>query len=314
MFRALLLAAAVAAAVAFAGGVSAADPPSFPETIALPDGFQPEGIEVGKGTTFYVGSRVTGAIVRGDLRTEDEPSILVAGNQGRLATGIELDQHNRLWVAGAGTGDAYVYDAETGELLRTYDFATGTDANPTFINDVVITPDAAYFTDSRRPVLYRVVIGPGGELGTFETIPVSGDFVMSGAFNLNGIDATPSGHVLVAVQSSTGKLFRIDPTTGVADEIELGGESVPAGDGILLSGKTLYVVQNALNQVAVIELAPDLSSGEVVTRLTDPDFRVPTTIDEFGSRLYAVNARFGVANPGSAEYEVVQLRKPSGSD
>jgi sugar lactone lactonase YvrE len=305
MFRAVLFVAVVAAAAAFAAGVPAAEPP-FPEVIALDDGFQPEGIEVGKGTTFFVGSRVTGAIARGDLRT-GEQSILVEGDEGRLATGIELDQHNRLFVAGAGTGDADVHDAGTGALLETYDFAS----ENTFINDVVVTPKAAYFTDSRKAVLYKVPIGPGGELGGFETIELL-DFDLVGAFNLNGIDATPSGDTLIAVQSSTGKLFRIDPETGVAAEISLGGESVPAGDGILLSGKTLYVVQNTLNQVAVIELAPDFSSGEVVTRLSDPDFSVPTTIDEFGRRLYAVNARFGVDNPGSAAYQVVQLSKPTG--
>lgn len=305
MFRALLFAAVVAAAAVFAAGVPAAAP-LFPEVIPLDDGFQPEGIEVGKGTTFFVGSRVTGAIARGDLRT-GEQSILVEGDEGRLATGIELDQHNRLFVAGAGTGDAYVYDAETGALLETYDFAS----ENTFINDVVVTPKAAYFTDSRKPVLFKVPIGPGGELGDFETIELR-DFVLVGAFNLNGIDATPSGDTLIAVQSSTGKLFRIDPETGVAAEISLGGESVPAGDGILLSGKTLYVVQNMLNQVAVIELAPDFSSGEVVTRLSDPDFSVPTTIDDHGRRLYAVNARFGIPNPGSAAYQVVQLSKPRG--
>ncbi len=306
MFRALLFAAVVAAAAAFAAGVPAAESP-FPEVIPLDRGFQPEGIEVGKGTTFFVGSRITGAIARGDLRTGDQ-STLVEGDQGRLATGIELDEHNRLFVAGAGTGDAYVYDAESGTLLETYDFASSN----TFINDVVVTPKAAYFTDSRQAVLYKVSIGPGGALGEeFETIPLTGDFVLGANFNLNGIDATPSGRMLIAVQSNTGKLFRIDPETGVTDEISLGGDSVPAGDGILLSGKTLYVVQNALNQVAVIELAPDLSAGEVVTRLTDPDFRVPTTIDELGHRLYAVNARFGVLNPGSAEYEVVQLAKPT---
>ena len=41
----------------------------FPKTLPLPDGFQPEGIEIGPGTTFYVGSIPTGAIYRGDLRT-----------------------------------------------------------------------------------------------------------------------------------------------------------------------------------------------------------------------------------------------------
>ena len=61
---------------------------AFPQVISLPDGFQPEGIEVGKGNTFYVGSRVTGAIYRGNLRT-GAGNVLVPGGQGRLATGRE---------------------------------------------------------------------------------------------------------------------------------------------------------------------------------------------------------------------------------
>jgi hypothetical protein len=113
------------------------------------------------------------------------------------------------------------------------------------------------------------------------------------------------------VQSVNGRLYRIDPATGVASEIPLGGESVVAGDGILLTGRTLYVVQNQRNQVAVIALTDGLASGEVLTRLTDADFRVPTTIDDLGRRLYAVNARFGTPDPDTLEYEVVQLRKPS---
>jgi hypothetical protein len=53
-----------------------------------------------------------------------------------------------------------------------------------------------------------------------------------------------------------------------------------------------------------------LASGRVVTRLSDPDVSGPTTIDDFGKRLYAVNARFGVPSPDTAAYQVVQLRKP----
>jgi sugar lactone lactonase YvrE len=294
MFRVVAIAAAAAAA-------------AFPQVIQLPRGFQPEGIEVGRGTTFYVGSVANGAIYRGNLRT-GTGAVLVAGQAGKAATGIELDRFNRLFVAGAGTGDAYVYNARTGALLRTYDFA-GSD---TFINDVVVTRDAAYFTDSRKAVLYVVPIGTQGALGTFRTLQLSGDFALGSGFNLNGIDATANGKTLVAVQSNNGRLFRIDPETGVTRAISLGGESVPNGDGILLTGKTLYVVQNQLNRVAVVALSPDLGSGRVVTRLSDPDFAVPTTIDDHGRRLYAVNARFGVANPGSADYQVVQLSKPKG--
>jgi sugar lactone lactonase YvrE len=294
MLRMLAIGAVAAAAV-------------FPQVIQLPKGFQPEGIEVGKGTTFYVGSVANGAIYRGNLRT-GAGSILVPGASGKSATGIELDNRNRLFVAGASTGKAYVYDARTGALIRTYTLA----AAPTFINDVVVTRDAAYFTDSQKAVLYKIPIGRGGALGEAQTIPLSGDFSLASGFNLNGIDATPNGKTLIAVQSNKGKLFRIDPATGATHEISLGGESVPNGDGILLTGKTLYVVQNQLNRVAVIRLSSDLSSGRVVTRLTDPDLAVPTTIDDHGRRLYAVNARFGTPNPSQADFQVVQLRKPAG--
>ncbi len=234
MLRVLTFVAVITAVLATTAGAARQ---AFPQVIQLPPGFQPEGIEVGKGTTFFVGSRVTGAIYKGNLRT-GAGAILVPGGSGRTATGIELDPHNRLFVAGAGTGDAFIYNANTGALLRTYDFAS----SDTFINDVVVTTKAAYFTDSRKAVLYKVPIGPDGALGAFTTVPVGGDFALAGGFNLNGIDATRNGKTLVAVQSNNGKLFRIDAATGVAREISLGGESVPNGDGILLTGKTLYVV------------------------------------------------------------------------
>lgn len=275
----------------------------FPQVIQLPTGFQPEGIEIGRGTTFYVGSVANGAIFRGDLRT-GSGGVFIPGAAGKAATGIELDSRKRLFVAGAGTGNAYVYNARTGATIRTYNLGTP----PTFINDVVVTRGAAYFTESQQNVLYRVPIGPHGALGVAEKITLGGDYVhVPGAFNLNGIDATPSGRALIAVQSANGRLYRIDPASGVARLISLGGESVPNGDGILLKGRTLYVVQNQLNLVAVIKLRPGLASGRVLTRLGDPDFSVPTTIDDHGKRLYAVNARFGIPDPGNAAYQVVQL-------
>jgi hypothetical protein len=142
------------------------------------------------------------------------------------------------------------------------------------------------------------------------TVSLTGDYQhVAGAFNLNGIDATRNGKTLVVVQSVAGKLFRVTPS-GVTDEIALAAsESVPNGDGILLDGKTLYVVQNQLNRVAKIRLAPNLRSGRVLTRITNPDFSVPTTIAEQGSRLYAVNARFGTPPTPATEYWVTQLRK-----
>jgi sugar lactone lactonase YvrE len=282
---------------------------SFPDVIALPTGFQPEGIAVGRGHTFFVGSIPTGAVYRGDLRT-GEGAVLVQPQPGRRAIGLDVDRRNRIFVAGGPTGQAYVYDGDTGEPLAAYQLAPGPQ---TFVNDVVVTRDGAWFTDSFRPVLYRVPIARNGTLGTqadVQEVPLGGDFVFQpGAFNANGIDATPNGRTLVIVQSSTGQVFGVDPDTGFADRIELAGGNVAFGDGLLLDGKTLYVVQNQLNRVAVVDLASDLGSGTIIGHLTHPALDVPTTIAEFGRRLYVVNARFGTPNPELAAYSVVQLDK-----
>jgi sugar lactone lactonase YvrE len=283
-----------------------ADEP-FPELIPLPDGFQPEGIATGAGTTFYVGSIPTGAVFRGDLRTGDGGILVPPGD--RAAIGLDADRRGRLFVAGGSRGEAHVYDARTGDLLAAYQLAAGS----TFVNDVVVTRDAAWFTDSFNPVLYRLPLGPGGRLpaqADVQAVPVLGDYVhQPDAFNLNGIDATPDGSRLVVVQSVTGSLFTVDPDTGVADLIDLGGDAVTNGDGILLDGKRLFVVRNVQNRIAVVDLSPDLATGQLVDHLTHPAFDVPTTVAEFGASLYAVNARFGVTDP-DAHYEVVGVPKP----
>src|SRR2546428_13953757 len=114
------VAALIAVGAVLSGGSPAAvEKTPFPDVIQLPTGFQPEGIEVGKGTTFFVGSVANGAIYRGNLRT-GSGSVLVPGATGRSAPGIELDNRNRLFVAGAATGNAYIYDAANGSLLGTH--------------------------------------------------------------------------------------------------------------------------------------------------------------------------------------------------
>ena len=71
-----------------------------------------------------------------------------------------------------------------------------------------------------------------------------------------------------------------------------------APEGVALAGKTLYVVQNRDNKVAVFELSRDLTNATFLRALTDPgNLDVPTTIDRFGGRLYVVNARFGTTTP-----------------
>jgi sugar lactone lactonase YvrE len=258
---------------------------------------------------IYSGSRANGAIYAADLQT-GEGEIVVPGVEGRVAVGLSFDPRSSyLFAAGGGTGDGYVFDVTTGETIAVYEF---TDA-PTFVNDVVVTQDAAYFTDSMRAQLYVVPLGSGGDLVSmtdFDVLPLSGDYThLAGQFNLNGIDATPAGDSLIAVHSMLGLLYVIDPDTGVATEIDLGADSVPNGDGILLDGTTLYVVQNRLNQIAVIDLLPDLLAGQIVDSITHPAFDVPTTIAEFGNALYAVNARFTTPPGPATEYDIVRFEK-----
>lgn len=289
--------------------IAAAPLQAFPDVIPLPDGFQPEGIATGKGHTFYVGSIPTGAIYRGDLRT-GEGAVLVPAQSGRAAIGLKYDERTGLlFVAGGATGYAYVYDGETGESVAALPLTTG----PRFINDVVITQDAAYFTNSQQPVLYRVPLESNGGLPAtpaVEEIPLTGDYVFTpGQFNANGIAATPNGDALIIVNSVDGALYHVDPESGVATRIDLGGASVPNGDGILLQGKTLYVVQNRLNRIAVVQLNAGLTAGEIVDTITDSDFRVPTTIARFGNSLYAVNARFGTPPTPETDYEVVRVSR-----
>lgn len=306
MTRVLIVLVAITAVATSVAGAQ-----TFPNRIELPDGFQPEGIAIA-GDQFYVGSIPTGKVYRGSLRT-GQGAELVTAPAGPAAIGMKVDR-GRLFVAGGPTGDAFVYNAKTGATIASYELPT---SGATFVNDVVVTKRAAWFTDSQRAVLYRLPLGPNGRPGAASSItqvPLGGDYAQVGGFNVNGIDATPNGKTLVFVQSATGRLFTTG-ANGVARAITLAnGESVPNGDGILLDGKTLYVVQNQLNTVAKIRLSSNLRSGTVVTRITNAQlpttaqFSVPTTIAEQGSRLYAVNARFGTP-PTGADYWITQFRK-----
>ena len=83
-----------------------------------------------------------------------------------------------------------------------------------------------------------------------------------------------------------------------------------AGDGLLVSGRTLLVVQNRLNQVAVVHLNREGTEGEIVGTLTDPRFDVPTTVAAFGNRLYLPNARFTTPPTPTTPYNAVAIPKP----
>lgn len=286
---------------ALVGAAPAEAAPPFPTEIELPPGFRPEGIVVGRGSTVYAGSLADGALWRGELRT-GAGDVIFPGD-GTPTVGLAVDEQEQVFAAGGASGTGKVIDGRTGAPLRTYQFA----AAPTFVNDVVTTREHAWFTDSRRPVLYRVPLdGSSAPV----TVPLSGDYVHLGgnAFNLNGIEATADGATLLAVQSATGKLFAIDTDTGEATEVDTGGVTFPNGDGLLLDeDRKLHVVRNRDNVVVTVRLSPDFATGEVVDESRHPRFDVPTTVDRFGSALYLVNARFTTTPTPGTEYWITRL-------
>lgn len=295
-------------AIGAAGTVQAASPPpgggTVEDLIALPDGFQPEGIAIGAGPTAYVGSLADGDVYVVDLRTGAE--ITTLEGPGTPSVGLKVDQRGRLFIAGGPTGEARVVDAETGDVLATYQLTTG----PAFINDVVLTRDGAWFTNSSAAELYFLPVGPSGELpddSEVVTLPLTGDWVQQPGFNANGIAETPDHQALLVIQSATATLFRVDPATGEATAVDLGGAALPNGDGLLVVGTTLYVVQNFSNAVAVVRLDADGTSGTLVDQLTSPDFDVPTTVARFGHSLFLPNARFSTPPTPDTEYDVVRI-------
>ena len=272
----------------------------FPTEIALPNGWLPEGIAINVLPFAFFGSRADGDIYRVNLITGNG-SVFSQG-PGTPSVGLKLDFRARLFVAGGSGGDGRVVNAITGEILASYRFAS---PPTTFVNDVVLTPDAAWFTDTQRAFLYKLPFGRFGRLPSQSEVEAVPFAPGTGA---NGIARTPDGDALLVI--ANGLLFRFDPATGAATQVDLGGTVLTNGDGLLLSGRTLFVVQNRLNRVAVVELNSAGTSGQVTQFLTDPRFDVPTTVAAFGNRLYLPNARFGIPNPLEATYNAIAIRKP----
>jgi hypothetical protein len=251
----------------------------------------PEGVAYQSDTgDFYVGSTTDGTVFRGNVEGDSKRTevFLEPGTDGReTAIGMEVDAEGRLFIAGGDTGEIFVYDTGSGDLVSR---SSTPEAEATFLNDVAVTPEGdAYFTDSMRPVLFRVrATGEPEPWLNFEGTPLE----YEEGFNLNGIDATEDGRYLVAVQSNTGELFRIDTGSKEVVEIDLGGETLTNGDGLLLDGGTAYVLRNQQELVVPVELSGDYTSGEAGEGFTDPSFAYPTTMAKHRGRLLVVNSQF----------------------
>ncbi|MYT97862.1 superoxide dismutase [Streptomyces sp. SID8350] len=274
---------------------------SQPMTLSLPTGFQPESIAI-SGRYGHVTSLTNGDVYKINLITGAGRTL--ASGPGTSSCGIKIDAHGRLFVV--GTGILTVISASTGVILARYQIA----APGGFLNDVLLTPEAAYVTDSALPVLYRLPFGRGGTLparSDVVRVPLGGDIVYQEGWNVSGIVRTPDRTALLVAQSNTGRLHRVDPASGAGTHVDLGSVTLIGGDGLLMLGRTLYVVQGGSNMVSVVRLNTNGTSGSLIDQRTDPRFDVPTGVARFSNRLYLTNARTEVPSPQTEQFTVVAL-------
>lgn len=278
------------------------------KVIVLPGATSAEGIAAGEESTFYAGDLYNGDIYRGDIR-RGTAKRFVDAPEGRLAFGMKADlRHGLLFVAGGPTGRAYVYSTRTGTTVATYQLGAGGPLGTpgiSVINDAAVAPGGVWFTDSAQAKLYFVPVNGKGTPGAARTLDLTGPAAdLTGAFNLNGIQATPDGRTLIVDHTQNASVYTVNPVTGASARIA--GVEVSNADGILLNGQQLWVVQNLDNKITRFRLSPDLNLAVLEKTITSPAFGAPTTAARFGHRLAAVNAHFDTGNPPtSPTYEVV---------
>jgi outer membrane protein assembly factor BamB len=134
----------------------------FPKRVPVLDGSYHEGFAIGKGSTAYSGSP-DGSIYKVDLRNGKGKILVDAVDPDDcINLGMRVDRRsNYLFVAGCFYGNAYVYDADTGNPIMEYQLD---DSGLGLINDLAITQDAVYFTDFWQPLIYRLPLSKNGRI------------------------------------------------------------------------------------------------------------------------------------------------------
>jgi superoxide dismutase, Cu-Zn family len=251
----------------------------------------PEGIAFHAASgTAYVGSSTEGHLYRLDATRQRAEILALGGSPGRqVALGLQLDAHERLWVAGGPTGTVTLVDRRDGRTLR----VLKTPPSPAaFVNDIALVGELAYITDSARPVIFRARNVPNDALIALEPwldlarTPIK----YADGINLNGVVASPDGRWLLTVQSNTGQLWRIDTRSKAVTEVALDAP-LTHGDGLVLRGDLLHVVRNVEGEIATVELARGWRAGKTIRRVRTPQLRYPTTAAWAGDGLWVVNGQ-----------------------
>ncbi len=273
--------------------------------LALPEAAAyPEGVTVDPATgAIYTTSANTGVVVSVD--PENRATIVIGdpldmadarpATPVSVALGLKADGEGRLWVAGARTGSMHVVDIATGRRLARFTTPEGA----ALINDVALTTDAAYFTDTVRPVLWRAPRDPIADQALQPWLSFEGTAIRYGEdANLNGIAATPDGRYLIVVQMKAGKLFRIDTSTREITAIDTGDSALDGGDGLALHGQRLFVVRQWSEEIVALDLSSDFTTATEAKRLAFAELAWPATAAVRGDHLIVANSQLNRRGSG----------------
>jgi sugar lactone lactonase YvrE len=250
----------------------------------------PEGVAFDKRSkAFFVGIVKDGAIYRGTLGS-DTVAPYIQGGAGKSAVGLKV-KRGKLYVAGGDTGSITVYDIAAKAQVAKFETGSGG-----FLNDLQVTRNGdVYVTDSVRQTLWHVTgeqVAAGS--GTPQGLDVSAIPYTTGEFNLNGIVAK-SARKLVVVNSADGKLYRIKlghDGDSIDSIDQITGATVPGGDGMLLDGGRLVVVQGDPAQLSFLKLRKGARRAKLERTQTSDTLHGPSTVDRAKKLYLVVNADF----------------------
>lgn len=262
----------------------------LPQAIAFPEGVAASSVT----GDIYTNATVTGMIARVSLESgtvnllpspfEGNPPANTSVN----ALGLKLDQQNRLWIAGGASGTAHVVDGQTGTVLAKFTTPSGN----ALLNDVILAGDSAYFTDTRRPTIWRAKTDAlaSGPLEAWLDLSNSPITYGDGA-NLNGITASADGRYLVVVHMQRGELYRIDTTNRDVRRIQVNSGALNGGDGLLLVGQRLFLVRQPAQEIVALNMSADLLQANEQKRIRSPNMQWPATAALHGEHLIIGNSQ-----------------------
>ncbi|MFH8756137.1 hypothetical protein [Streptomyces atroolivaceus] len=166
----------------------------WPDLLNLPNGFHPAGIGICPGLYAYFGSLLGGAVHRTSQRTGEGKVINPGLGEGYYAVGLQVDEQQRVFVASGWGRLITVMGGITGKVVGTYEVGNA----DTFVDHVVLTPRAAWFTDSFNGQLFGLPLGPRRALLARDevvTLRLGGEWTQgpSDGLTATGIAATPDG-------------------------------------------------------------------------------------------------------------------------